>query len=421
MPTSELNRPSNPGRALSQSRAARLIAFYLPQFHPIPENDQWWGKGFTEWTNVAKARPLFRGHYQPHVPADLGFYDLRVPEVRAAQAALARAAGIEGFCYWHYWFEGRRILERPFNEVLRSGDPDFPFCLGWANHSWTGIWHGAPNKTLIQQTYPGRADYERHFHAVLVAFHDPRYIRVRGKPVFVICNPRALPQPLDLTDFWQELALKHGLPGIHFVANVGYNEQPYPHASNGFAAAIAYDSLGVNFVNAWQRARRWYQARDGQSGLLPPVLSHSRVVWRAIRLKGKKQIRPWLALPPNVIDYKEAMLYFLDHATAEVDCYPCVFPNWDNSPRAGLRGTILHQSTPELFRRPLRQALRLVADRPFEDRLVFVKSWNEWAEGNYLEPDLRFGHQYLEVVREEVTESWSGGPAGTHGRRAGVS
>jgi len=159
-------------RAASAEGTARLIAFYLPQFHPIPENDNWWGKGFTEWTNVAKARPLFRKHYQPHVPADLGFYDLRLPEVRAAQAVMARSVGIEGFCYWHYWFAGKRLLERPFNEVLKSGEPDFPFCLGWANQTWTGIWHGAPNRILIEQTYPGRADYEKHFHALLEAFHD---------------------------------------------------------------------------------------------------------------------------------------------------------------------------------------------------------------------------------------------------------
>ena len=142
---------------------ARAIAFYLPQFHPVPENNEWWGKGFTEWTNVVKARPLFKGHYQPHLPADLGFYDLRLPEVREAQARLAKEHGIEGFCYWHYWFgNGKRILERPFNEVLLSNKPNFPFCLGWANESWTGIWHGNPGKVLVEQQYPGKQDYIEH-------------------------------------------------------------------------------------------------------------------------------------------------------------------------------------------------------------------------------------------------------------------
>ena len=145
------------------STPARLIAFYLPQFHPIPENDQWWGRGFTEWTNVGKARPLFRGHYQPRLPADLGYYDLRVPEVREAQAELARNAGIEGFCYYHYWFGGKRLLERPFTEVINSGKPRFPFCLCWANQTWSGVWHGAPERVLIEQTYPGREDCVKHF------------------------------------------------------------------------------------------------------------------------------------------------------------------------------------------------------------------------------------------------------------------
>lgn len=139
------------------SARARVIAYYPPQYHPIQENDEWWGKGFTEWTNVAKAKPLFPGHYQPHLPADLGFYDLRVPEVRHEQAEMARSHGVEGFCYWHYWIGGRRLLERPFNEVLKSGEPDFPFCLAWANESWTGVWHGSPQTTLMEQTYPGPA------------------------------------------------------------------------------------------------------------------------------------------------------------------------------------------------------------------------------------------------------------------------
>ena len=155
---------------------ARAIAFYLPQFHPIPENDEWWGKGFTEWTNTAKARPLFPGHYQPHVPADLGFYDLRLPETRATQAAMAQQYGIEGFCYYHYWFAGRQILERPLREVIASGKPDFPFCVCWANKNWSGVWHGAPKRILIEQTYPGEADDRAHFTMLLPAFRDRRYI-----------------------------------------------------------------------------------------------------------------------------------------------------------------------------------------------------------------------------------------------------
>src|SRR4030066_949188 len=191
---------------------ARVIALYLPQYPPIPENDEWWGRGFTEWTNTAKARTLFRGHYQPHVPADLGFYDLRVPETRIAQAEMAKEYGIEAFCYYHYWFAGKSLLERPFAEVLESGKPDFPFCLCWANQTWTGIWHGAPNRILIEQTYPGMEDHRRHFEALLPAFCDKRYLKVAGKPLFAIYNPMELPATPRVLELWRGLAANAGLP-----------------------------------------------------------------------------------------------------------------------------------------------------------------------------------------------------------------
>jgi hypothetical protein len=382
------------------AKAARLIAFYLPQFHPTPENDRWWGCGFTEWTNVAKAKPLFRGHYQPHVPADLGFYDLRLPETRAAQAALAAGAGVEGFCYWHYWFAGRRLLERPFEEVLRLGEPRLPFCLGWANQTWTGIWHGAPNKVLIEQTYPGRADHERHFHAVLEAFHDPRYIRVAGKPVFLIYRPSELPNVDDYIAQWQALAGRHGLPGIHFIAHVWFND-PADYIAKGFDAVVFQELFRASSQNSWRRSSRALARADNDQTAINRLTLRPRMVRDALLLKMRKHLHSCRSLP-NVINYAEAMLYFLDSAAASPDAYPCVVPNWDNSPRSGSRALVLHDSSPELFRQHLRSALALVRPRPPEKRLVFVKSWNEWAEGNYLEPDLRFGHGYLDVLRDEV-------------------
>jgi hypothetical protein len=376
--------------------SARLIAFYLPQFHPIPENDEWWGKGFTEWTNVAAAKPLFRGHYQPQLPADLGFYDLRVPEVRVQQAELARSAGIEAFCYWHYWFTGKRILERPFKEMLQSKEPNFPFCLGWANQSWTGIWHGAPNRTLIEQNYPGPTDWEAHFYALLQALHDPRYLRVRGKPLFLIYEPTELPEAAHMIECWQKLAIANGLPGIHFVAHVLSNKQPYNYLAQGYSGGVATDVFRVSNLNIWRRAVAYYQRRN-----IPRPLLWPRAFLRAVGLKVRKHLQPYMSRPV-VIDYEEAMGHFLDHVSDEPHSYPCVVPNWDNSPRSGRRAVVLQGSTPELFRVHLRQALDRVAVRHFEDRLVFVKSWNEWAEGNYLEPDTRFGHRYLDVVREEL-------------------
>lgn len=207
---------------------ARVIALYLPQYHPIPENDEWWGKGFTEWYNVAKATPLFRGHYQPKIPTELGFYDLRLPEVREQQAELAREAGVEAFCYWHYWFgNGRRLLEKPFNEVLESGKPDFPFCLGWANHTWTSkTWNKEKNRNtpsiLLEQKYLGDEDYKQHFYAVLPAFKDKRYVTVDGKPFFLIFDPLNFEDVTHFMNYWRQLAKENGLPGIHFVG-VGYS------------------------------------------------------------------------------------------------------------------------------------------------------------------------------------------------------
>jgi len=353
---------------------ARVIAFYLPQFHPTPENDLWWGRGFTEWTNVASAKPLFKGHDQPVIPADLGFYDLRLPETRVAQACMAATYGVEGFCYWHYWFGGRRMLERPFNEVLESGSPDFPFCLGWANHSWSGIWKDEPHRLLIDQTYPGEADDRAHFEYLLTAFRDDRYIKVDGKPVFVIFKPTDIPDAKRRFDFWRELALQAGLKGLHIV---GINMLDFTNpASLGLDAVIA-STLAVN--------------NTGNS-LLNEV---TRVFWG---------IRKKLSLGgPRVVDYSEAIKHLIpDLNSFQCEAYPCVYPNWDNTPRKGRKGFVLSNSTPNLFEEHLSNALSAVEDRDEQHKFIFVKSWNEWAEGNYLEPDTKWGLQYLEALQRVI-------------------
>ena len=360
---------SGSGDAARQA-VARTIAFYLPQYHPIPENDEWWGKGFTEWTNTAKARSLFKGHYQPHVPADLGFYDLRLPESRAAQAELALKYGIEGFCYYHYWFAGKRLLERPFDEVLRSGEPDFPFCLCWANQTWTGIWHGAPNRVLIEQTYPGQDDHARHFENVLPAFLDRRYLKVDGKPLFLIYNPGDLPDSSRVMELWRSMAVKAGLPGLFLVAEHPLPEwDPKPH---GYDAAVT--------ITLPERRRAW-------------------VPWSHPVRKVRGKLEQWRGIP-RVHPYERVIDGMVADAVPGIENFPCVIPNWDNTPRSGKDGVILHGSTPELFRRHMRKALDRMGGVRREHRIVFVKSWNEWAEGNHLEPDLRFGVKYLEVLRD---------------------
>lgn len=368
------------------ARKARLIAFYLPQFHPIPENDEWWGKGFTEWTNVTKAKPLFPGHYQPHIPTELGYYDLRVPETRQAQAELAQQYGIEGFCYWHYWFNGRRLLERPFQEVLTSGEPKLPFCLAWANESWTGIWYDAPNKILVEQTYPGLEDYQAHFEAIKEAFFDDRYIKVDGKPIFIVYRPQKIPDPKLFCDYWRELADKAGLPGLYLMGVI-----ITPHwlpEQAGFDASIP---INPDFSQGNYR-RSLIKKKPRRS----TVLEALSALDTKITLKRTRNL-------PHIYCYEESIRHAFLHYL-ESQSYPCIFSNWDNTPRSRVNGRVFLNSTPELFRIHLRDALNQVAQRPDEQKLIFVRSWNEWAEGNYLEPEQKYGRGFLEVIRDEVIE-----------------
>lgn len=359
----------------AQARA-RAVAFYLPQFHPVPENDTWWGPGFSEWTNVAKGRPLFRGHVQPHIPADLGFYDLRLAESREAQAALARRYGVEAFCYWHYWFAGRRILELPYQEMLASGMPEFSFCLAWANQSWTGVWHGAPDRMLIEQTYPGPEDDRRHFEHILPAFCDRRYFRVDGRPLFYIFRPELLPDPAGFVERWQTMAAEAGLTSLYLVAEV----------SDLLGKGPTYDRV----------------ERDGFDAGVYVRLPAEADWWPTIKMRVLRK----LLRRPEHYRYSQKPIW---PEVAERDrLYPCIYPNWDNTPRAGRRGLVIARSSPDLFRAQVRAAVRLLEPRPMEQRLLFLKSWNEWAEGNFLEPDLSHGHGYLQALAAELRRPTQG-------------
>jgi hypothetical protein len=365
---------------MSPAARLRLIAYYLPQFHPIPENDAWWGQGFTEWTNVAKARPMFKGHYQPHIPADLGFYDLRLPEARQAQAEMARQYGIEGFCYWHYWFAGKRLLERPFNDVLRSGKPDFPFCLAWANQTWSGTWHGAPERVLIEQTYPGLDDHTAHFQALLPAFQDQRYILVDGKPVFFIFQPARLDR--ETVELWRDLADRAGLKGLFLVGII-----------NDTAEGIESERMGFDACTISRTSGRGHHENP--------------LIKLLLRLGGETRVmsiyQKLLQRPFRVYPYRNTHPYVTPDGEIGLEFFPCVIPNWDNTPRAGANGIVFTHSTPALFQKNLHQAFQCVKDYPPQHRIVILKSWNEWAEGNHLEPDLKFGRGYLEAIQDEIT------------------
>lgn len=381
---------------------ARVIALYLPQFHPIPENDNVWGKGFTEWTNVGKAKPLFKGHYQPRVPADLGYYDLRMPEVREAQAKMAREAGIEGFCYWHYWFgNGKQLLERPFNEVLASGKPDFPFCLGWANHTWsTKTWKkggNIGNVMIAEQTYPGEEDIVAHFNYVVKAFKDKRYITVDGKPLFLIFDPYSIPNVEHFMEKWRTLAKENGLAGIHFVANT--------QNTNGHALVDNGEQITKGFF-ATDEAAKYYRYLTERKGF-DAVASMGQ--WRAEVLARNKflfLLHRQLAARFNMgwtdkFDYNKIMRYYYVSEDSWENVYPSLLPQWDRSPRSGVNGIYVN-STPENFKKSIHHALELIKDKQDEHKILFLKSWNEWAEGNYVEPDLKYGHGFLDAIRDTI-------------------
>jgi hypothetical protein len=376
---------------------ARIIAYYLPQFHPIPENDKWWGKGFTEWTNVAKAKPLFKGHYQPRIPADLGFYDLRLPEVREQQADLARQAGIEGFCYYHYWFgNGKQLLERPFNEVLQSGKPDYPFCLCWANHDWTNkTWQKGlsiqADSTIMKMTY-SMDDHHAHFMSLLPAFKDHRYITVDGKPLFGIWAPMSFPHVTAFIELWQQLAIQNGLPGIHFV---GYTSNSSGRSAQGGKFSLWSTDQAAEHYNAVLNL--------GFDAVVSSGLSRGMSL-----AKGKvKMLAYYLAknalLPAHCrADYEEVMNNYYVEEDRWENVYPTLLPQWDRTPRAGVRSNPLLNSTPKKFRNTIREALELIKTKTPEHQILFLKSWNEWGEGNYVEPDLKFGHGYLDAIRDEL-------------------
>jgi len=354
---------------------ARVIAFYLPQFYPTKENDEWWGPGFTEWTNVAKARPLFKGHAQPNIPGRLGFYDLRLRETRQEQAELARIHGIEGFCYWHYWFgNGVRVLDRVFDEVLSSGEPDFPFCLGWANETWTGIWHGAPKKILVEQNYPGETDDIEHFNYLARAFLDPRYIKLNGRPIFVIYKPLLMRDARRRLALWRKMAKDIGLPGLHFV---GLSLMEAANIEDFGLDALIISKLGSTFTNS-------------------KLSFVQRAYW------GIRRRLPLGSL--RVIEYKKILRNLLFNPKQyPFPAYQCIVPNWDNTPRSGERGMVVIGSTPALFEEHVQLAVAHLDGLNPHERIVFLKSWNEWAEGNYIEPDRKYGELYLQALRRAIS------------------
>jgi lipopolysaccharide biosynthesis protein len=338
----------------------KLIAFYLTQYHPIPENDDWWGKGFTEWTNVTKATPLFDGHYQPRLPADMGFYDLRVCETRREQISLAKKYGIDGFCYHYYWFSGKRLLEQPLEDMLSDSESDMPFCLCWANENWTRRWDAAEHEVLIRQHYLPEDDLG-FIRSLMPYLSDGRYILADEKPLLIVYRPQHLPDPQKTLEIWRDYCHEQGLGEIHVAAALTHGNLDY--------AQFGFDS-GVEF---------------------PP---HNLMCKNhADSIQFTKPFRGFIG------EYQEIANLYLQREYPHQDIYRGVFPAWDNTPRTGDRGMIVLGSSPENYRKWLSQAIHLTRqDFPAKERFVFINAWNEWAEGCYLEPDRAHGKRYLEAT-----------------------
>lgn len=361
---------------------AKVIALYLPQYHPTPDNDRWWGEGFTEWTNVAKAKRLYRGHYQPRIPANLGFYDLRLPEVREKQAQMATRAGISAFCYYHYWFgNGKQELERPFNEVVASGKPNFPFCLCWANESWySKMWNHdgkVEKKLLVNQEYPGRIDNKQHFYALLNAFKDQRYLRIRNRLVFMVYKPRLFSHCQEFMEQWNELAQENGLEGFFFI---GHCQNP-----TSVSEIKEMQSMGFEAVNVLRLTNFQANASNFVSKTWNYLTHH-------------------LLNKPYINDYNKILSKLTGTEGRLPYVYPSIVPNWDHTPRSGRGGYLYENCEPSLFEKHCRMVIDEVKDKPEEDRIIFLKSWNEWGEGNYMEPDLRYGFGYIDALKRALTE-----------------
>jgi lipopolysaccharide biosynthesis protein len=346
----------------------KILAFYLPQFHHIPENDEWWGEGFTDWVKVKQAKPRFKGHYQPHVPSELGYYDLRSEETRIAQAALAKQYGIYGFCHYHYWFNGKMLLERPFNEVLRSGKPDFPFCLCWANHNWTRRWDGNDREVLIKQDYK---DYDpsQHIDWLNRAFFDRRYIKINGKPLFLVYDAGSIPGIEQKVQSWRKAAAKKGYPGI------------YLSSVKSFPSEIT-DSATINY--GFDSVTEFQPDKELLKGYA--FLKLLKNITDKLNLNKITKI----FTTTHKFNYEKLVEKYISQPERENMTFPCVMPSWDNTPRK-LNSIIIHNNNADAYREWLENALSRVKAYPDEEQIVFINAWNEWAEGCHLEPDVKNG------------------------------
>ena len=368
----------------------KLIAMYFPQFHSIPENDEWWGTGFTDWVNVKAAKPQFPGHYQPRVPLNGDYYDQSKIETLHWQIDLAKKFGVYGFCHYHYWFDGKQLLQTPTNLVLENRDLDFPFCLSWANETWSRRWDGQDHHILIEQTHPPtKESWRAHFDYLIKAWTDPRAIRVEGKPVFVVYRPQRIKKIDRMLAYWRELALKEGLPGLFFVAQKQY-EFPNRECLSSFDGVFQFQPFEAAFDPEFGvrsiRNTPWFKIVRA----LPESVQNM--------LRG---LRHLLIRERTPYDYDTVWEHVVRIRPEQgLATFPGAFIDWDNTARYKKRATIYRGGSPERFKKRLRELVSTMPERGLPENFIFLNAWNEWAEGAYLEPDERYGYQYLEAVRD---------------------
>ena len=365
---------------------ARVIAINLPQFHPFKENDEWWGKGFTEWTNVTKARPRFKGHYQPHLPSDTGFYDLRLPEARQMQADMAREAGIYGFCYYHYWFNGHQLMERPVNEILSSGEPDFPFMLCWANENWSRNWDGGFKNVLIEQKYCKEDDIEHMRWLCRNVFCDKRYIRVDGKPVFAVYRTSLFPNIRETVQTWRHIAKKEFGIELYLIC-ADFPDSKYGRNPEELGMDASFDFQPIVVREYIKDKYDWLR----------------NLMWKIRWIRSRNFYIKWADSIPYFFSYEKYVDIMCKQEKSPLKRYPCVSPGFDNSPRRkGQSYYCFYDSSPTLYGKWLNETLQGLIPFSRDENFVFINAWNEWAEGNYLEPDQKWGNKFLEETRKAI-------------------
>ena len=347
---------------------AKALAFYLPQFHPIEENDIWWGKGFTEWNNVAKAKPQFSDHDQPRFPTELGYYDLRIPKIQEQQVELAKEYGIHGFCFYYYWFSGKKLLDMPLSSFMANDNIDFPFSICWANENWTRCWDGSENEALIEQEHSFENSMQ-FLEDIKPIISHPNYIKVNNKPFLIIYRPEIIPEIKTVLAEWRVKAKSWGLEGLYIGA---VNSFGYENEDDGFDSLIEFHphSIDAAQVNDYV---------DVASDFSGNVYSYDNVV-------------------KNAITRRELW-------SKDIILHPGVMMGWDNTARRGNAAHIYYGCNPDVFNYWLNDAVAYARKHARDERFVFINAWNEWAEGTYLEPDLKYGRQYLQAVKSALTKS----------------